>query len=87
VVVVDDDVDVHDDSDVLWAMCTRMQADDDINIIRNAMGAILDPSNHNGLTSKMIVDATTPSGHFPQRHTLPADATERAREIIDRFVK
>jgi UbiD family decarboxylase len=87
VVVVDDDVDVHDDSDVLWAMCTRMQADDDINIIRNAMGAILDPSNHNGLTSKMIVDATTPSGHFPQRHTLPADATARAREIIDRFVK
>ena len=87
VVVVDDDVDVHDDSDVLWAMCTRMQADDDINIIRNAMGAILDPSNHNGLTSKMIVDATTPSGHFPQRHTLPAEATARAREIIDRFVK
>lgn len=87
VVVVDDDVDVHDDSDVLWAMCTRMQADDDISVIRNAMGAILDPSNHNGLTAKMIVDATRPSGHFPQRHTLPAEATARARDIVSRFVK
>jgi UbiD family decarboxylase len=42
---VDDDVNVLNDSDVLWAMGTRMQADDDISIIRNAMGAILDPSN------------------------------------------
>ena len=25
VVVVDDDVDMHNDSDVLWAMATRMQ--------------------------------------------------------------
>jgi UbiD family decarboxylase len=87
VVVVDDDVDVHDDSDVLWAMCTRMQADEDISVIRNAMGAILDPSNNNGLTAKMIVDATKPKGRFPERHTFPADAVARAQEIIGRIGK
>jgi 2,5-furandicarboxylate decarboxylase 1 len=85
VVVVDDDVNVLDDSDVLWAMCTRMQADEDISIIRNAMGAILDPSNNNGLTAKMIIDATRPKGHFPQRHTFPSEAVARAREIIGRM--
>jgi 2,5-furandicarboxylate decarboxylase 1 len=85
VVVVDDDVDVLDDSDVLWAMCTRMQADDDISVIRNAMGAILDPSNRGGLTAKMIVDATKPAGRFPQRHTFPAEAVARARELMTRI--
>lgn len=82
VAVVDDDVDVYDDRDVLWAMATRMQADQDIDVIRNAMGAILDPSNRAGLTAKMIIDATRPSGAFPARHTLPADAVQRARAIL-----
>jgi UbiD family decarboxylase len=87
VVVVDDDVNVLDDSDVLWAMCTRMQADEDISIIRNAMGAILDPSNNNGLTAKMIIDATKPKGHFPQRHTFPSEAVARARDVIGHMRK
>jgi UbiD family decarboxylase len=82
VIVVDDDVDVHDDSEVLWAMATRMQADEDIDIIRHAMGAILDPSNHAGMTSKMIIDATRPSADFARRHTLPTDAVATARRII-----
>jgi len=46
------------------------------------MGAILDPSNHAGMTAKMIVDATRPGGDFPPRHTLPADALERARSLL-----
>jgi 2,5-furandicarboxylate decarboxylase 1 len=82
VVVVDDDVDVHDDSEVLWAMATRMQADEDIDIIRHAMGAILDPSNHAGMTAKMIIDATRPSAAFPARHTLPPEAVENARRLL-----
>ncbi|HLX28025.1 MAG TPA: UbiD family decarboxylase [Casimicrobiaceae bacterium] len=84
VVVVDDDVNILDDRDVLWAMATRMQADDDIDVIRNAMGAILDPSNHAGMTAKMIVDATRPGGDFPPRHTLPEAALERARKLLGR---
>jgi 2,5-furandicarboxylate decarboxylase 1 len=82
VVVVDDDVNVYDDSDVLWAIATRMQADEDISVIRNAMGAILDPSNNSGLTSKMIVDATKPNGRFPERHSFPAEAVQRAHELL-----
>ncbi|HUA54819.1 MAG TPA: UbiD family decarboxylase [Candidatus Sulfotelmatobacter sp.] len=84
VIVVDDDVDVRSDFDVLWAAATRMQADEDVDVIRHAMGAILDPSNHAGVTAKMIIDATRPSADFPARHTLPKDAIERARALIAR---
>jgi 3-polyprenyl-4-hydroxybenzoate decarboxylase len=48
------------------------------------MGAILDPSNDNGLTAKMVIDATRPSDDFPPRHTLPADAIDRARSLIEK---
>jgi UbiD family decarboxylase len=82
VVVVDDDVDIRSDRDVMWAMATRFQADRDVDILRNAMGAILDPSNNAGLTAKMIVDATRPSADFPRRHTLPADAVARAQALL-----
>jgi UbiD family decarboxylase len=83
-VVVDDDVDIRSDADVMWAMATRFQADRDIDILRNAMGAILDPSNTAGLTAKMIVDATRPAGNFPRRHTLPNEAVARARALLKR---
>ena len=82
VVVVDDDVDVNKDFDVLWAMATRMQADSDIDTIRNAMGAILDPSNRQGTTAKIIIDATCKSSPYPKRHTLPKDAMGRADAIL-----
>lgn len=87
VIVVDDDVDVYNDSDVLWALATRMQADDDVDILHNAMGAILDPSNRDGLTAKMIIDATRPSGHFPARHTIPSEAVQKANSLLQAFSK
>lgn len=85
VVVVDDDVDVTSDFEVMWAICTRMQADRDIDVMRNAMGAILDPSNTAGLTAKMTIDATRPSADYPRRHTLVAESLERMRPLLDRI--
>ena len=82
VVVVDDDVDVGSDRDVLWAMATRMQADEDVDVIKSAMGAILDPSTRAGMTAKVIIDATRPSADFPPRHTLPQKSVERAEALL-----
>jgi 2,5-furandicarboxylate decarboxylase 1 len=82
VVVVDEDVDVYREQEVLWAVATRMQADRDLCVIPNAMGAILDPSTRDGTTAKVIIDATRPMGGFPRRHTLPADAIERAARLV-----
>ena len=84
-IVVDDDVDIASDRDVMWAVCTRMQADADVDILKNCMGAILDPSNHDGLTAKMVVDATKPAADFPPRHTIPHDAAARARELVRKY--
>jgi len=83
VVIVDDDVDVHDEREVLWAVATRMQADRDLLMIPNAMGAILDPSSRAGTTAKLVVDATRPLGGFARRHTLPPDALRRAAALLD----
>jgi UbiD family decarboxylase len=85
VVVVDEDVDVYREQEVLWAIATRMQADRDVTIIANAMGAILDPSTRAGTTAKMVIDATRPVGGFARRHTLPEDAVARAADLIARL--
>ena len=84
VVVVDEDVDVRRDDEVMWAIATRMQADRDLVVIPNAMGAILDPSSRAGTTAKVVIDATRPLGGFPPRHTLPPEAVRRALELIGR---
>src|SRR5262249_56127302 len=63
VVIVDDDIDVFDESDVLWAMATRVQADRDLVVIGGSLGAILDPSaSPDGLTAELGIDATRAFG-------------------------
>ena len=60
VIVVDEDIDPDDPWEVEWAIATRVQADRDVVIIRNSRGSTLDPSAEEGLTAKMIIDATAP---------------------------
>ena len=60
VVVVDDDVDIHDPAEVEWAIATRFQADRDLVVIAEAQGSKLDPSARDGVGAKMGLDATKP---------------------------
>src|SRR5205814_3089359 len=61
VIVVDDDIDVFDESDVMWAVATRMQADRDLVAISGSLGAMLDPSaDDRGVSAKLGLDATRP---------------------------
>jgi 2,5-furandicarboxylate decarboxylase 1 len=60
VIVVDDDVDIHNPVDVEWAVATRFQADRDLVIVPNSQGSKLDPSNRDGVGAKMGIDATKP---------------------------
>lgn len=82
VIVVDADVDVHNEQEVMWAVCTRFQADSDLDVIRNAMAATLDPSNHDGLSAKLIVDATCKTRPYARRHSLPDHARDLAQRIV-----
>ncbi|MEM2444210.1 MAG: UbiD family decarboxylase [Sulfolobales archaeon] len=60
VVVVDSDIDPDNLADVEWAIATRVQAGEDLIIIRNARGSTLDPSSSDGITDKLGIDATAP---------------------------
>ena len=60
VVVVDDDIDPDNLAEVEWAIATRLQASRGIIIVKYARGSTLDPSSADGLTDKIIVDATAP---------------------------
>jgi 2,5-furandicarboxylate decarboxylase 1 len=67
---------------VMWAVCTRFQADTDMDVIRNGMGAILDPSNRNGATAKLMIDATCKKRPYAARHTFPDTVREKARKLV-----
>jgi UbiD family decarboxylase len=87
VVVVDDDIDVFDESEVLWAIATRMQADRDLVVISGSLGAMLDPSaDERGVTAKLGIDATRPFGEpFAEKLVMPPAKMAWARELVDRL--
>ncbi len=60
VVIVDEDVDIHNATEVEWAVATRFQADRDLVIVAESQGSKLDPSTRNGVGAKMGLDATKP---------------------------
>jgi 2,5-furandicarboxylate decarboxylase 1 len=60
VIVVDEDVDIHNPTEVEWAVATRFQADRDLLIVSESQGSKLDPSTRNGVGAKMGLDATKP---------------------------
>ena len=86
-VIVDDDIDVFDESDVLWAIATRMQADRDLVVVTGSLGAILDPSaTRDGLTAKLGIDATRPFGQpFAEKLIMAEDRAAWARSLLDRL--
>ena len=79
-VVVDEDIDIRKDDEVLWAISTRVQADQDLIIVPRARSSVLDPSSYGleslfsgeGMVTKMGIDATKPLGtHFPEKVQVP----------------
>lgn len=86
VIVVDEDVNIHDPQEVEWAVATRMQADRDIVVIAGAHGSRLDPSAADGLGAKMGIDATIPLGSDPMRFKrirVPGEDTVDPAAVLD----
>lgn len=98
VVVVDDDIDVFNEQEVLWAVATRFEADRDMLVMPNCLGAHLDPSaydltrlKHGAMNTKVIIDATKPAPPtpFPQRAMVPEDVLQRMRpdEFLEEYAR
>ena len=84
VVVVDDDIDPYNEQEVWWAIATRAQPEEDVDILRGVSYKALDPSmKEEGVGSKMIIDATIPVGRpFDRRSTVPDAALIRAEALL-----
>jgi 2,5-furandicarboxylate decarboxylase 1 len=90
VVIVDDDIDVFDEEQVLWAVSNRFQADKDLVVIANAQGSELDPSaGPGGVNAKMGLDATKPLTGFAPELRVPDEVMKRIRleDFLPKFVK
>ena len=85
--IVDDDIDVYNEEQVLWAIATRFEADLGLTMIPHMMGAHLDPSSYNEvrtekgpMTTKLIIDAARPATHpFAERIFPPEEACNRIK--------
>ena len=69
VVVVDEDIDVYNEHEVLWAIATRTVGDKDISIIPGVSSTTHDPCAYDetrlgkgNMSSYIIIDATKPVG-------------------------
>lgn len=83
-VVVDDDIDVHNLSDVEWAIATRFQASEDLIIINNVRGSSLDPSadQETLITTKVGIDATIPLSKRKEDFIKAKPPAEIERKIL-----
>jgi len=85
VIVVDDDVDIFDMEDVMWAVATRVRAEKDILLVPGVKSAIIDPTSDpkNFTVTKMGIDATAPTEDgFAERLVISDEQRARAREIL-----
>jgi 2,5-furandicarboxylate decarboxylase 1 len=88
VFVVDDDIDVYNEDEVLWALTTRFQADRDLIVMPNFLGGHLNPVTYawnreekGPMETKMIFDCTKPAPPltFPPKCRVPPDVVERVQ--------
>ena len=85
-VVVDDDVNVHDINDVIWAITTRTDAARDVTIIDRAPTDTLDPASPLvNLGSKLGIDATqkTPEEGFEREIQEKVEVDDDTRNLVD----
>jgi len=85
VIVVDDDIDPSNMNDVVWAMCTRHDPREGIDIINGCWSTHLDPmcydDDNDRRNSRVVVDACRP---FNRRDSFPAVARS-SKELDDRI--
>jgi UbiD family decarboxylase len=85
VVVVDEDIDPANMNDVIWAMCTRVDAREDVEILRTCRSGPLDPTSYPdeifAFNSRMVIDACRP---WARRDDFPK-VSRSSRELDARI--
>ena len=86
-VVVDDDIDPTNTNEVLWAMCSRVDPREDLDVLSGGWSTPLDPMSYppdrRNLNARVIVNACRPFGReFPE---VCIAAPETRAEVIARW--
>ncbi|MDP2916955.1 MAG: UbiD family decarboxylase [Dehalococcoidia bacterium] len=92
-VVVDEDIDIYNEDEVIWAIATRTTPDRDITILPRVLGDPLSPTSYDELRqkrgvmiTKMVIDATKPlETPFPTVVTPPKDLWQSMK--LDDYIK
>jgi UbiD family decarboxylase len=86
-IVVDDDINPANIDEVIWAMCTRVDTREDIDIIEGGWSSALDPmcydGDHDRRNGRIIIDATRP---FRRKDTFPIVARS-SKALDERIIK
>ena len=89
-IVVDDDIDVADMDEVLWAMCTRVDPERDIETLKDSFSSFMNPmippeKKAVPVASQLVIDATRPyewRDRFPE---VVASSPELRQQVLARW--
>ncbi|MFM1813954.1 MAG: hypothetical protein RLZ98_649 [Pseudomonadota bacterium] len=89
VVVVDEDINPADMDQVVWAICTRCDPKDDVDILKGCWSTSLDPMayppENRNMNSRMVIDACIP---WNRKSTWPATVRNSApldQKLMEKF--
>ena len=99
IIVVDEDVDIYNDTDIWWALATRFQPDRDLIVKRDMPGLSIDPSTEQEesstgssvlvtKTAKIGLDATKPLSEREkfERINIPPHVMKRVDAILQSYL-
>ena len=88
VIVVDEDIDVSDINDVLWAICTRVDPEKSIDIVRRCWSGPLDPiipRAEKGFSSRAIIDACRPFEWMKDFPPVSGASKELKEKVLQKY--
>ena len=87
-IVVDDDIDVSDINDVLWAICTRVDPEKSIDIVRRCWSGPLDPiipRAEKGFSSRALIDACRPFEWMKDFPPVSGASKELKEKVLEKY--
>jgi 2,5-furandicarboxylate decarboxylase 1 len=89
VILVDEDIDVRNLREVMWALTMRFQADRDLLLLPAVQGSVIDPSSQaDGSSCKAGMDATFAPERVSafQKIKVPAASQKRALQMLENIL-
>jgi UbiD family decarboxylase len=88
VVVVDEDINIWDSNELLWALCTRTDPAKDIDIMRRCWSNPIDPiipTSERGFQSRGIIDACKPYEWMSEFPKVSGASEELKKKVAAKF--